>query len=118
MSLTREQILKASDIAIEKVSVPEWGGDVYVKGMTAKERDSFESSIIIKAGKHQRVNMNNIRAKLVARSICDKDGELMFTEKDVSVLADKSASAMQKVFAVAQRLSGITEEDTEDLLKN
>jgi len=46
-ALTKEQILGASDIEIEKVDVSEWGGFVYVKGMTAKQRDDFEASILV-----------------------------------------------------------------------
>lgn len=118
MALTRDDILNVKDIQVQEVDVPEWGGTVFVKGMTAKERDKFEASIIIHAGKTQRVNMNNIRAKLCSATICDEQGEPMFTEKDIDALAQKSASAMQRVFAVAQTLSGITEADTEDLLKN
>ena len=35
--------------------------------------------------------------------------------RDATLLGDKSAQELQKVFAVAQRLSGITAEDVEEL---
>jgi hypothetical protein len=117
-ALTKEQILGASDIEIEKVDVSEWGGFVYVKGMTAKQRDDFEASILRQHGKVQRVDMSDLRAKLASKSICNADGELLFSEKDIKVLSDKSAGALQRVFEVAQRLSGLSDEDAEDLLKN
>jgi hypothetical protein len=117
-ALTKEQILEASDIEIEKVDVPEWGGFVHVKGMTAKQRDDFESSIIRQHGKVRRVDMSDLRAKLAAKSICTPDGELIFTEKDIRALSDKSAGALQRVWEVAQRLSGLSDEDAEELLKN
>jgi hypothetical protein len=116
--LKREDILRVSDIHKELVSVPEWGGDVYVKGMTGAERDKFESSMIERSGKNgktQSVNMANIRAKLVSLSVCDENGKRIFTEADVQSLSQKSAAALQKVFAVAQRLSGIGDDDVEEL---
>ena len=39
----------------------------------------------------------------------------MFTDKDVKALGEKSANALQRVFDVAQKLSGITPDDVEEL---
>ena len=116
--LTKKDILEIKDIEIERVEVPEWGGDVFVKGMTGLERDTFEASIVQQRGKDARVNMVNIRAKLAAQTICDKDGVRLFTDKDIRLLGAKSANALQRVFDVAQRLSGITEGDVDELAEN
>ena len=121
--LNRTEILEANDIKIQEVAVPEWGEDaaVYVKGMTGAERDKFEGSLITLRGKDKQMNMANIRAKLASMTICDEKGKRLFNENDVQSLSQKSASALQRVFAVAQRLSGISDEDVEELaeeLKN
>ena len=113
--LNKDAILEAQDIETEEVAVPEWGGAVYVKGMTGTERDSFEASIVQQRGKNASVNMANIRAKLAAWTICDEKGERLFTDKDAVKLGKKSASALQRVFDVAQRLSGISGDDVEEL---
>jgi hypothetical protein len=42
----------------------------------------------------------------------------MFSDQDVTKLGKKSARALDRVFDVSQRLSGITKEDVEDLAKN
>jgi hypothetical protein len=115
MSLSREAILQAQDIQIEEVQVPEWGGSVYVKGMTGTERDAFEMSIVRTKGKSTEINMNNIRAKLAASAICNEQGARLFTDADVKALGGKSAAALQRVFEVAQRLSGIGDEDVKEL---
>jgi len=114
-TLKRDEILQASDIQTELVPVPEWGGDVYVKGMTGAERDKFESSIVEQRGKESRMNMANVRAKLASLTICDENGKRLFTEQDVQALSQKSASALQRVMIVAQRLSGIGDEDVKEL---
>lgn len=113
--LSRDDILGAKDIEIEKVDVPEWHGSVFVKGMSGTERDRFEASIVEQRGKNAKVSMENIRAKLAAESICDEDGNRLFSIEDINALGEKSASALQRVFDVAQRLSGITGEDVEEL---
>ena len=59
--------------------------------------------------------MRDLRAKLCSQTICDEDGKKLFTPADVKELSEKSALALQRVFEVAQRLSGLTEEDLEEL---
>jgi hypothetical protein len=115
--LTREQILAADDIITEKVQVDGWGGEVLVRGMTGAERDRVEKTLVELKGK-RIVMKDDIRAKLVAASVVDEKGELLFSEGDIHTLAAKSAAALQKVFEVAQRLSGLTDEDVDELEKN
>lgn len=111
--LNRDDILKANDIKVEPVEA--WGGTVYVKGMTGKERDLFESTIMKVRGTKRDLNLENLRAKLCALTICDEKGTRLFADGDVPLLAEKSATELQKVFIVAQRLSGITPEDVQEL---
>ena len=115
--LNKTEILNVNDIVVEEVQIPEWGEDatVYVKGMTGAERDKFESSLVVLRGKSQTLNMANIRAKLASLTICDENGKRLFSEQDVQVLSQKSASALQRVFVVAQKLSRIGDEDIEEL---
>ena len=114
-SLKRDDILAVKDIQIELVPVPEWGGEVYIKGMSGLERDAFEASIIEQKGNKQKVNMANVRAKLAAQTLCDEEGNRLFNDADIKELGKKSASALQRVFEVAQRLSGIGDADVEEL---
>lgn len=118
MTLTKDQIIAVQDIKIEAIDVPEWGGSVMVKGLTGKERDQFESSIVEFNGRKERLNLANVRAKLACLTICDEEGQRLFSEKEVDELAKKSANALQRIFLVAQRLSGITGEDVENYTKN
>lgn len=116
--LTKELILQAQDIQREEVQVPEWGGVVLVCGLNGKQRDGLEASMIEGKGKNANVNLTNLRAKLAARSIVDEDGKRVFSDEDIPALALKSALALNRVYEVAQRLSGITQEDVEELTKN
>ena len=112
--LTKEQIMQAQDLKTETVHVEEWGGDVQVRTITAKERDEFEKQLI--SGDDS--DMENIRAKLVAATVVDEKGKLMFGKLDLVDLGKKSASAMDKLFEVGQRLAGLKKEEVEELVKN
>lgn len=108
--LTRSAILSASDVAKEVVAVPEWGGSVQVRGLTGKERDEFEQASIRRASNGEMtLNMSNMRARLVAFCVVDEDGERLFSDEDIAELGKKSASALERVAKVAQRLSGMGE---------
>jgi len=119
--LTRGAIQQAQDLQQEIVPVPEWGGDVIVRGLTGAERDAFEGDIISQNGKNMSLNTANMRAKLVARSVIDEMGKRLFSDDDIQMLGTKSAVALQRIFDVAQRLSGMSEKDVQELseaLKN
>lgn len=115
MTLNKQDILEADDIVKELVEVKEWGGEVWVRGMNGAERDKFEASIVQTRGKDTTVNMVNIRAKLASMTICDEKGNRLFSDADIVKLSTKSAHALQRVFAVAQKLSGIGEDDVKEL---
>jgi hypothetical protein len=116
--LTRKQILAISDIVTQTVSVPEWGGEVLVRGLSGAERDQFEATFITVNGASPTIHLQGMRAQLVSMAVVDEKGELLFTPDDVIALGAKSAVALQRVFDVAQKLSGLTKADVEELAKN
>lgn len=116
--LTKDEILQADDLPTEDVPVPEWGGTVRVRTLKGTERDKFEESITDFEADSRRIIAENLRAKLVAVSVVDESGKRLFDDNDVRRLGGKSARALDRVFSVAQRLSGITNEDVEELVKN
>lgn len=112
--LTKATILAANDLRKELVAVPEWGGEVYVRTMTGTERDIFETELLTAT----KGTSSNIRAKLLARCLCDENGERLLSDKDIAELGKKSASALDRCFAVAQRLNGFSKDDVETLAGN
>ena len=113
--LNRDTILKADDLPRELVEVPEWGGSCYVRTLRGNERDSFEQSLV---GKKQKMSLENVRARFAVLTVCDDSGTRLFTDADAKALGDKSAAALDRVFAVAQRLNGFSQDAVEDLAKN
>lgn len=114
--LAREDILGATDLVCEMVSVPEWGGCVIVKTLTAQGRDEFEQAVF-GADQDKSIRMRNIRARTLSLCLVDDQGQRLFTEADIVALGEKSAKAMDRAFSVCQRLNALTEADIEELLK-
>lgn len=118
--LTRDEILKAEDRKHEIVSVPEWGGDVRLRTLTARERDAFEASTVETNKKgQQRQNLVNLRARLVSLCLVDADGNRLFPEtSDVHLLGDKSALALQRVFDKCTDMNGLSDSDVEEMAED
>jgi hypothetical protein len=116
--LTAEDILNANDEVVRAVEVPEWGGRVWVRGLTGSERDLFENSILEGRGRNQSVNLKNFRAKLVVAATVkgEHNKERLFSDPThVQRLGTKSARALQRVFDMAQELAGLNEKDVEQM---
>jgi len=113
--LDKSSILECKDIQSKEVSVPEWNGSVMVYGLTCGEKDDFESSLITE---DKKVSLEFPTAKLCCLCIRDKDGNRIFSNTDIISLSKKSSKAMQRVYQVAEKLSGLGKGDVEEMVKN
>lgn len=110
MTLNRDAILQAVDIQPELIDVPEWGGQVYVRGLTGRERDAFELGVTDPKTGMPKPGAN-IRGRLAVLGLCEADGSRLFSDDDLSALAKKSALALERVVDHVRHLSGMTDED-------
>ena len=116
--LSKTAILAAQDLQTEDFEVPEWGGAVRVRSFTGRERDAFEASMVRGEGRDRKVDLTNMRARLVGLTVIDETGQRLFTDEEVDLLGAKSGAALDRVFAVAQKLNGLSGADVEELSKN
>lgn len=116
--LDRGMILAAQDLQTEVVPCPEWGGSVIVRGLSGTDRDSFERSMLDIRGDNAELNWTNFRAKLICRTVVDGDGKRLFTDADAATLGKKSALPIQRLFRVAQRLSGLGDDEVKELTES
>lgn len=114
-ALTRDGILATEDLPLVAVEVPEWGGTVWVKPMTAAGRDAFEAAVSDDNG---TVDKRNFRAKLVVRCAVTPEGVRLFKDDDAKALGAKNALPLNRIFEVAAKASGLSPEDVEKLEGN
>lgn len=116
--LDRASILKADDLKRQVVPVPQWGGDVTVRSLTGEERDSWEAWCISQRDEWGGNVGPNIRASLVIRTVVDEEGQRLFADSDLAAVGAKNGAAIDAIYTVASKLSGISQQDQEELAKN
>ncbi len=116
--LSREKILTAQDLKREIVDVPEWGGEVYVRGFTALEKEEVEmrsmAMVDIATGQIRDARqLAGLKAWIVARCTVDSDGVRIFSDADMDGLQGKNAEVISRLADVAGRLSSLGVEEAE-----
>lgn len=115
--LSADELLTATGLPQEAVEIGSLG-IVYVRGMTGKERDAWEGTLMRGRGQERRPDTRNARARLAVRCLVDTEGTRLFTDNDAERLGNIRADYLQKIFDAAQRMSGVTDEDIEELGKS
>lgn len=100
---------------IREVPVPEWECILFVRGITAGERDYYELEIRRQTDEGLRPN---VRGLMVALATVDEYGESVFKLDDAADLSRLDAGPMDRLFSAAVELSGMGPKDLEDLEKN
>jgi hypothetical protein len=117
MSTIRDQILGRATATPNLVPIGHgaWP-DLYVRTMTAADRDAWEGEqyTAAKAGN----GFNNVRAKLVARTVVDGEGKRVFVDADAVTLGQLPADEIRHVFDIAARVNALTPDDAKELEKN
>ena len=113
-ALTKDQILAADDLGLLKLTVPEWGGDVYIRVMTVGERDAYENEWQRK----KETGVDDFRTKFLVRCLVDDKGGRLFDNGDVARLSQKSARVMNRVWLAAMEHNNLSDQSIEELAKN
>ncbi len=117
---TRESILNCRQAERVRLSVPTWGGDVWIRELSGEERDAWEAGWL-----EYRKNVNgdaedvsNYSSYLLTHTLVDAEGKLLFGENDVPLLGQTRGRVLEAVAREAMRINGIGVASSEDILKN
>lgn len=111
----RDQILTADDLPRERIAVPEWGCDLWVRPLTLAERDQYLSYYAETSEKREPVHLS---AMLVRLAVVDELGERVFTEADFGAITQKSATVVDRLALRIQDVSGLRSTAKADAEKN
>lgn len=112
-----ERILNADDLKREVLHIEEWGVDVLVISMTARERGSTEDYIRKKGG--EKAKSEELYADLCIMAARDPvTEELIFQRSHRDRLAQKNAKPVCDIVITWMRLSGMAEDAVEQAAKN
>ncbi len=126
--LTRDQVIQASRREKVQVDVTEWGpiGDdgtpiptfVFVRELSGREKDEFEAGLVTIKGRKQKMNLDDLRARMAVLVCCDENSNRIFEPADVEWLTHKSVRPLTRIYNAAKELNDMSDEDEEELLKN
>jgi len=116
--LDKQQIIDVDDVVYEDIEVEEWGGSVRVRVLTGTERDKWEQECINRTGPNNKVRIGQLKVGLLAATLINEEGELLFSQKELTVLNSKSSAVIQRLFKQVQRVSAIGDEAVDELAKN
>lgn len=83
----------------------QWGGTTYyVRSMTGKDRDSFESETWGPEGEPIKANLS---ARVLMRTLCDEAGARLFTDAEAELVGALDGALVSVLFNVAWPLCRI-----------
>ena len=110
--ISKTTLLSCNERRIEKVDLPLDGGHVFVRGLTAAERDGYEIASL------ETGHNSGSRVMMLIQTVCDESGELVFTSKDAEAIGNMDIRAVQPIYNKALEMAYFTEEDVKGLEKN
>lgn len=109
--LGRKAILEADDLPTEDVKVPEWGGSVRIRAMTALEAQKLANELA--SG-----DDTMLRMRLVQLCAVDEEGRPLFTQDDLEKLGAKNFNAIRRVSEACFRMNRYRRQDVVEAAEN
>lgn len=115
--LSRDDILNAQDFRTDEVDVPEWGGTVLVRELSAPEMLKVRFRTFEEEEGGFRINLaeyaENIPA-MISWCVIDERGVSILSIDDVNRLSAKSVRPANRIITKIMKLSRLTENEGKD----
>jgi len=109
----KDKIFSVKQLPERTVKVPEWDGvKITIRAMNGTQRDHwdrFTAQRTLKAKANNETVIDNLgmNAKILIMTAYDSDGELMFSEDDISRLQECNGQVLDRLAQISLALSGI-----------
>jgi len=114
--LTKDLILKSKGIKVEPFDVEEWGGRIYLKTLSLKDR--IEMADVAQKIREKGGDEKAVLLCVLFFTVCDSKGKRIFTsEKDAEALSEHSADVLYRIFNRSADLNKLNEESLESAKK-
>jgi hypothetical protein len=105
----------------ELVDVPDLGGVVYLRELSAKQILAFNDRLRKLQAESPEVTPSNsvdLMAVLISMTACDAAGGLLFTEEDIQALAENNLNLLITLSAKAMEVSGMGSREIDEVTEN
>ncbi len=120
IQLTFDQARKASKRKVQFVPIPEFAPEgaekpqeygFHIMSLSLGELDQHTAQMQAEARKKKQDAIDNIRARWIARTICDENGARIATDAHWELFSEWDALPMSRLFDVALKLSGVSDNE-------
>lgn len=116
--LGRSALLQKRPRRTKCVQLPELGGAVIVRELSALERGQYEAYFRSRSGETHLQRLARARHKLIVMTVIDENGHRLFSDDDLKALDSLPASVAERITQAAQELSAVSDDDLDELAKN
>lgn len=110
--LSRDQIFSKPDIETDEVDVPEWGGAVRIRSITAAQQKEI-AKIQNNTARSETDRYARGRLQMVVFGCVDKEGSPLFTEDDFAALEERNPGVLNRLSDAIGRISGLSDAATD-----
>ncbi len=114
----KSALFKALSVSEKKPVEIAGFGTVFVKAMTIKDQEMWESSMLESDGRPKGREDVSLTSAFLVQVVVDERGNRVFNESDIPQLDASKAGPLKKLFTVAQSLNGFDTSDIEQAEKN
>lgn len=104
--------LKSGDVRVSQI-----GGSDYISLWTDPKNQKETGEVVIKNGVEEKVttvDMSRFTPALIAYAVVDVDGNRVFTDEDIPLIARLASGPFLKVSEIARKLNGLTGEEVKN----
>ena len=119
--LSRDDILSTQGIRTDEVDVPEWGGKVLVRELSATEVAKIGFGMAEQGGGEVEVDLAKLGEyvpQMIAWCVVDESLSSVFSLDDVNQLSAKSINPVQQIIAKVMELSDLSPDEEGEPEKN
>ena len=112
--IDKNLLLAANKRRYATIDVPGLGV-VRIRNLTERERSAYECGFLREDGS---TDLSDAKIRLIIATVCNKDGLLIFTDNDREALEKIDGIITNAIAEASKKLSGITDDSFEALVKN
>ena len=119
--LSRDDILQTQGIQTDEVEVPEWGGKILVRELSAAEVAKIGFGMAGKGGGETEVDLAKLGEyvpQMIAWCVVDENLNSIFDLEDIMRLSAKSINPVQRIITKIMELSDLSSNEEGEPEKN
>ncbi len=116
---SREALLKLCERRYSTVEIPERDISIRIQSLSEAEKSQYETCLIAKNGRGiMRERLQDATRRLIALCVVDEDGKRIFSDSDLSAIANLDSYISSRIYDACQEHCGFNKGDIDETVKN